>query len=133
MVGLVISSEVIKAGVNIPKSVFFVHEDTAFQHMTNKVLGNIPQYIIKNVLLVHNRKHPNKRMHVKGEDMGVSMQGRREASDWYLTAHQMSEANCYNLYNPAWKSFTWEDVYNPKYSKYAFSEAVKNQRNRKNG
>ena len=47
--GLVISSEVIKAGVNIPKSVFFVHEDSAFMFMTNKVLGNIPQYIIKNI------------------------------------------------------------------------------------
>jgi hypothetical protein len=66
--GLVISSEVIKAGVNIPKSVFFVHEDSAFMHMTNKVLGNIPQYVIKNILLVHNRKHPNKRMYIKGEE-----------------------------------------------------------------
>ena len=28
--GLVISSEVVKRGVNIPRSVFFVHEDTAF-------------------------------------------------------------------------------------------------------
>ena len=28
--GLVISSDIIKSGVNIPKSVFFIHEDTAF-------------------------------------------------------------------------------------------------------
>ena len=28
--GLVISSDVIKNGVNIPKSTFFIHEDTAF-------------------------------------------------------------------------------------------------------
>jgi hypothetical protein len=41
--GLVISSEVIKAGVNIPKSVFFIHEDSAFMFMTNKILGNICQ------------------------------------------------------------------------------------------
>jgi|TARA_R100000081_G_scaffold66408_1_gene34218 hypothetical protein len=131
--GLVISSEVIKAGVNIPKSVFFVHEDTAFQHMTNRVLGNIPQYVIKNILLVHNRKHPKKRMYVQGEDMNLSMQGRREASDWYLTAHQMSEANCYNLFNPNWKSFTWEDARRPEYKDYAFSEAVKRQRKERNG
>ena len=65
--GLVISSEVIKAGVNIPKSVFFVHEDSAFMWMTNKVLGNIPQYVIKNILLVHNRNHPKKRMYIDGE------------------------------------------------------------------
>ncbi len=66
--GLVISSEIVKSGVNIPKSVFFVHEDSAFMFMTNKILGNIPQYVIKNILLVHNRKHPKKRMYIKGEE-----------------------------------------------------------------
>ena len=44
--GLVISSEVIKAGVNIPRSVFFVHEDTSFMIVLQKLLGLIPQYII---------------------------------------------------------------------------------------
>ena len=130
--GLVISSEVIKAGVNIPKSVFFVHEDTAFMHITNKVLGNIPQYVIKNILLVHNRKHPEKRKYVLGEDSKLEMQTRREqCNDWYLTAHQMSESNCYNLFNPHYKSFTWDDVYKPEYKNYAFSEAVKQQRAKK--
>ena len=123
--GLVISSEVIKAGVNIPKSVFFVHEDTAFMHMTNKVLGNIPQYIIKNILLVHNRKHPDKRVHVKGEDTNLPMQVRRETNDWYITAHQMSESNCYNLFNPGYKSFTWKDVFDPKNKDFAFSDAFR--------
>jgi hypothetical protein len=125
--GLVISSEVVKSGVNIPKSVFFVHEDTAFMHMTNRVLGNIPQYVIKNILLVHNRKHPKKRMYVKGEDKNLGMQARRETNDWYMNAHQMSESNCYNLFNPNYKSFTWENVYDPEYKNYAFSEAVKQQ------
>lgn len=130
--GLIISSEVIKAGVNIPKSVFFVHEDTAFMHMTNRVLGNIPQYVIKNILLVHNRKHPEKRKYVLGEDSTLGMQQRREqCNDWYLTAHQMSESNCYNLFNPNYKSFTWSDVYKPEYSNYAFSPAVMAQRNKK--
>ena len=45
--GLVISSEVIKAGVNIPKSCFFINEDTAFMLMMNKVLSNVPQYHFK--------------------------------------------------------------------------------------
>jgi hypothetical protein len=108
--GLVISSEVIKAGVNIPKSVFFVHEDTAFMHMTNKVLGNIPQYVIKNILLVHNRKHPKKREYVKDET-GNTMQQQRESNQWYLKAHKMSEQNCYNLFNPSYKSYSWQDVW----------------------
>lgn len=51
--GLVIPSEVIKSGVNIPKSIFFVHEDTAFMNILNKILPEIHQYIFKNILLVY--------------------------------------------------------------------------------
>ena len=108
--GLVISSEVIKAGVNIPKSVFFVHEDSAFMYMTYKVLGNIPQYIVKNILLVHNRNHPEKRNHVKGES-GDTLNLKRRSNDWYIKANQMCEQNYINLFNPNYKSFTWDDVW----------------------
>ena len=111
--GLVISSEVIKAGVNIPESVFFVHEDTAFMQMTNKVLGNIPQYVIKNILLVHNRKHKNKRKYIKGEDhlSDKDPGGKRLTHDWYMKANKMCEQNYINLFNPNYKSYTWEDVW----------------------
>ena len=107
--GLVISSEVIRAGVNIPKSVFFVHEDSAFMFMTNKILGNIPQYVIKNILLVHNRNHPNKRMYIKGET-GDTLNKKRRSNDWYVKANKMCEENYINLFNPNYKSWTWEDV-----------------------
>ena len=106
--GLVISSEVIKSGVNIPQSVFFTHEDTAFMMMTNKVLGNIPQYIINNILLVHNRHHPKKRMYVKDE-YGDSHE-RRLSNSWYSTASEMSKQNSNNLFKNN-KSYTWEDVW----------------------
>ena len=109
--GLVISSEVIKAGVNIPKSVFFVHEDSAFMYMTNKVLGNIPQYIIKNILLVHNRNHPDKRKYVQGET-GDTLNGLRRSNKWYVNANKMCEQNYLNMFNPNYKSYTWEDVWN---------------------
>jgi hypothetical protein len=109
--GLVISSEVIKAGVNIPKSVFFVHEDTSFMLMTNKVLGNIPQYIIKNILVVHNRNHPKKRMYIQGEREDGSMNQKRRSNEWYVKANKMSEQNCYNIFNPDYKSYTWKDVW----------------------
>jgi len=109
--GLVISSEVIRAGANIPKSVFFVHEDSAFMWITNKLLGNIPQYVIKNILLVHNRNHPNKRMYVTGERTDGTMNEKRRSNDWYVKANQMSEQNYVNLFNPNYKSFTWEDVW----------------------
>ena len=109
--GLVISSEIIKTGVNIPRSVFFVHEDTAFMMMTNKLLGDIPQYVIKNVLLVHNRNHPKKRMYIKGEREDGTMNQKRRSNDWYVKANHMSEQNCYNLFNPNYKSFVWKDVF----------------------
>tara|TARA_R110002051_G_scaffold312119_1_gene387025 strand:+ start:10424 stop:11377 length:954 start_codon:yes stop_codon:yes gene_type:complete len=109
--GLVISSEVIRSGVNIPKSVFFTHEDTSLMFMTNKVLGNIPQYVIKNILLVHNRKHNDKRRYVRGET-GDTMQSQRESNNWYSKAHSMSEKNCYNIFNPNYKPYTWDDVRN---------------------
>jgi hypothetical protein len=109
--GLVISSEVIKSGVNIPKSVFFVHEDSAFMWMTNKVLGNIPQYVIKNILLVHNRNHPKKRKYIKGERKDGTMNEKRRSNDWYVRANKMCEQNYLNLFNPQFKSYTWEDVW----------------------
>ena len=111
---MVISSEVIKSGVNIPKSVFFIHEDTAFMLMTQKVLGNIPQYHFSNILVVHNRKHLKKRLYVKGEELFAAEQldQKRKSNDWYLKANKMSSENCYNLFNPSYKSYTWEDVWN---------------------
>jgi len=109
--GLVISSEIIKSGVNIPRSAFFVHEDTAFMLMTQKVLGHIPQYHFKNILLVHNRKHRDKRSYIAGES-GETVGQRRNSNKWYTVANRMCEQNVYNIFNPKYKSFTWEDVWN---------------------
>lgn len=112
--GLIISSEVIKSGVNIPSSVFFVHEDTAFMFMSQKVLGNIPQYHFSNILVVHNRKHAKKRSGIKGEEnIDKTITGHlRSVHSWYNKANQMCEKNAYNLFNPNYKSFTWNDVWN---------------------
>ena len=111
--GLVISSEVIRAGVNIPSSVFFIHEDSSFMLMTNKLLGNIPQYHFKNILLVHNRKHPKKRMYIDGEQLYTNsdIDAKRKSHDWYSKANKMCSENCYNLFNPGYKSYTWQDVW----------------------
>jgi hypothetical protein len=110
--GLVISSEIIKSGVNIPKSVFFTHEDTAFMNILNIILGNqnIPQYIIKNILLVHNREHSKKRMYIKNEK-GNDITSQRKSNNWYKIASEYSKHNAYN-FNKQEKSYTWQDVWN---------------------
>ena len=111
--GLVISSEVIRAGVNIPKSVFFVHEDTAFMIMLQKILPNIKQLHFSNILLAHNRKNPKKRMYILGEDNidKTDMGALRKSHPWYTLANKMSESNCYNLFDTNYKSYSWEDVF----------------------
>ncbi len=112
--GLVISSEIIKSGVNIPRSVFFVHEDTAFLHnLINTFKGEVPQFIVKNILLVHNRKHPDKRSYILGEE-GIDKTDTgalRKAHNWYERANKLCEYNAYNLFKQS-KTYTWEDVWN---------------------
>ena len=110
--GLVISSDVIKSGVNIPKSVFFVHEDTAF--MNNCLIHfqrKLPQYIIKNILLVHNRKLPNKRMYIQGQDFKTDdMTKMRKEQYWFKNADKMSQMNAFNLTEQGY-TYTWDDVF----------------------
>ena len=78
--------------------------------MTNKVLGNIPQYVIKNILLAHNRNHPNKRMYIRGERKDGTMNEKRRSNDWYTKANKICEQNYLNLFNPNYKSLTWKDI-----------------------
>ena len=112
--GLVISSDLVKSGVNIPKSAFFIHEDTAFMLQLQQMFGGqIPQFVIKNILLVHNRKHIKKRFYVDGESNveAGDVSGGRLKHDWYKKASDMSHHNTYNMFNQS-KIYTWEDVFN---------------------
>lgn len=109
--GLVISSEIIRSGVNIPKSVFFTHEDTAFMNKMLTIFGNnqIPLYIVKNILLVHNREHPKKRKYVQDE-VGDDINEQRKSNDWYKVASEMSKLNAYNFMKQG-RNFNWKDVW----------------------
>ena len=109
--GLVISSELIKSGVNIPPSIFFTHEDTAFMNSMLVTFGNqqIPFYIIKNLLLVHNREHPNKRKYVAGE-AGKDINEQRKSNEWYKLVSEMSKHNAYSFMKQG-RSYNWNDVW----------------------
>ena len=111
--GLVISSDVIRSGVNIPKSVMLVHEDTAFQNSLIKMFdGNIPQFIIKNILLVHNRKHPKKRMYVLGEDINeTNPNAKRNSNNWYKKVWELDQHHANSMFRQT-ETYSWEDVFN---------------------
>ena len=65
---LVLSSDLIKFGVNIPSCLLY-NDDEGLSIMAQKLLGqNYIQFICKNLLHVHARRHPNKRMYVCDED-----------------------------------------------------------------
>ena len=85
--GLVFSSDIIKAGANIPQAVDFIHEDSAFMEVMKRLLPDTIQMHIKNVLLVHNRKDLNKRSFIKGEK-GNTIGQKRKSNDWYIKKEQ---------------------------------------------
>ena len=109
--GLVMSSELVRSGVNIPKCVFFTHEDTALMNKMLTLFGNnqIPLYIVKNILLVHNREHPKKRKYVQDE-VGDDINEQRKSNDWYKVASEMSKLNAYNFMTQG-RNFNWKDVW----------------------
>ena len=65
---LVLSSDLIKCGVNVPPCLLY-NDDEGLSIMSKQLLGqNFIQFVCKNILHVHARRHPNKRLYVKGED-----------------------------------------------------------------
>jgi hypothetical protein len=112
--GLFFSSSIVKSGANIPPSVFFTHEDTGFMNFIKILFEKslIPFYIVKNILLVHNREHPKKRLFVQNES-GDDLNAKRKNNNWYKIASKYSEHNAYT-FNTQNKQYTWEDVWNTK-------------------
>jgi len=109
--GFIISSEAVKAGVNIPKGAFFI-DDTALQNMARQILPNMPQYHFRNILIVHNRKHPKKRSWILAENDVDYIDDRRKSTDWYNIANEFCKINDANIFNPNHKFYTWDDVWN---------------------
>ena len=98
--GLIISSDLIQNGINIPRAVWACGEDTSFQNMIKIVMGDsYRQFVIKNILKVHNRNHPNKREYIKGEShmKGESVKTKRNTNEIWQTVHKLSENNLHNL------------------------------------
>ena len=65
---LVLSSDLIKFGVNIPSCLLY-NDDEGLSIMCQKLLGqNFMQVVCQNILHVHARRHSQKRMYVKDEN-----------------------------------------------------------------
>ena len=65
---LVLSSDLIKSGVNIPSCLLY-NDDEGLSILSHKLMGqNFIQFVCQNILHVHARRHPQKRLYVKNEN-----------------------------------------------------------------
>lgn len=113
--GLVISSDLIQSGVNIPHATWACGEDTAFQNMAKIIMGNsYRQFVVKNILKVHNRNHPLKREYVKGESHLSSSKEKRNANSLWQTVKKMSESNMHLLGSNQNSFYTLENLENER-------------------
>lgn len=70
---LVLSSDLVKFGVNVPPCLIY-NDDHGLSIMAEKLLGkNYLQFICKNLLKVHARRHPQKRLYVLDENNPYSI------------------------------------------------------------
>jgi len=97
--GLVISSDLLKTGANIPPAVYMNGDDSSFLESCRLHMGeNYRQYVVKNILKVHNRNHPNKRHYVEGEDQSKNTHSKRATRNWYKEFSKVSKGNLNKLY-----------------------------------
>lgn len=105
---LILSSDLIKCGINIPPC--FIHnDDESLSLMAQKILGDkFIQIIFKNILKVHARRHPNKRLYILNENNPRGFCGNQKGN-WWNIFKQMSQHNLNTLFNNQGKFYTFED------------------------
>ena len=105
---LVLSSDLIKSGVNIPPCLLY-NDDEGLSIMSHKLLGDkYIQFVVKNVLHVHARRHPQKRMYVKGEDNPYSFIG--DKNDNFQKFLSISKQNIQTLVTEQGKFKEYNDL-----------------------
>lgn len=108
---LVIKSDLIKSGINIPQSLLCSGEDTSFADIAKLLLGDqFVQFVIKNILRVHNRRHPKKRMYISNENNPRGFCGNAKGN-WWVVLEKISKENLASL-RYQHKTYTMQDVFN---------------------
>ena len=116
--GLVMSCDLIKSGVNIPPAMFgVVAEDTAMMISAHQIMGQAYiQFIVKNILLVHNREHSKKRLYCLDRntnlESGLGDSYKHGKGEWFDSISQICKSNL-NLLGPMQHKFqTLKDFIN---------------------
>lgn len=108
---LVLSSDLIKSGVNLPHSLLLYGDDSSIGTIAKQIMGdNFIQFVVKNILKVHARRHPNKRMYILNENNPRGYCGNKKG-EWSVILDQHSKFNLHNILNSQNKFFTFKDVF----------------------
>jgi hypothetical protein len=100
---LVMSSDLIKYGVNIPSCMIY-NDDHGMSIMSQKLLGqNYKQFVFKNLLKVHARRHPKKRMYILEENNPNSFEDKK--NNKFNTYKNLSDQNIQMLVQDTNKKF----------------------------
>ena len=107
---LVLSSDLIKSGVNIPPCLLY-NDDEGLSVMAYKLMSqNYIQFVCENVLHVHARRHPKKRMYVLNEDNPHSFINQKNND--FQTFLKMSRENINTLVSGQGKFKEYDDLKN---------------------
>ena len=107
--GLIISRDLLMTGANLPPAVYMNGDDSAFLQSCLLHMGqNYRQFVIKNVLKVHNRNHPKKRLYVKNEDDKKESHFKRQ-TNWYKKFNDVSKGNLNKLHYNQDRFFNYQD------------------------
>ena len=107
---LVLSSDLIKFGVNIPSCLVY-NDDEGLSIMCQKLLGqNFMQFVCKNLLHIHARRHPNKRMYVLDENNPYSFINKKNKNFQELL--KLSKSNIKTLVTGEGKFYEYKDLKN---------------------
>ena len=108
--GLIISKDLLMTGANLPPAVYMNGDDSAFLQSCMLHMGQkYRQFVVKNILKVHNRNHPKKRRYVEGEDDSLNTHFKRASKNWYKEFNNISKGNLNKLYYNQDRFFNYKD------------------------
>ena len=95
---LVLSSDLLKNGVNVPRCILgHAVDDTSMMMSCRQIMGNqYVQFVIKNILKVHNRNHPKKRnycLQMDDDRICTQEKGPNQRGGWYENLKNLANIN----------------------------------------
>ena len=110
---LVLSGDLLKNGVNVPHCIMgHLVDDTSMMQSCSQIMGeSYIQFIVKNILKVHNREHPKKRLYAldMDSDRELSLIGDEPKGNWFFKMKELVHHNLANFGSSQARFNTYND------------------------